>query len=57
VPLVLQASNAERGLACLAMILGYFVDETSVRELWEPFLLTARGRPGSHAAVIATQTA
>jgi ATP-binding cassette subfamily B protein len=49
VPLVLQASNAECGLACLAMILGRFGHETSVRELRETF---APGRDGTSAGAI-----
>ncbi|UUV35859.1 peptidase domain-containing ABC transporter [Amycolatopsis roodepoortensis] len=46
VPLVLQSSNAECGLACLSMILGYHRRPTPVRELRE---LSAPGRDGVSA--------
>ncbi|WP_158633164.1 peptidase domain-containing ABC transporter [Amycolatopsis sp. WAC 01376] len=46
VPLVLQSSNAECGLACLSMILGYHRRPTPVRELRE---LCAPGRDGVSA--------
>lgn len=49
VPVVLQASNAECGLACLAMVLGRVGYRTSVRELRE---VCAPGRDGISAGAL-----
>lgn len=48
-PLILQASSAECGLACLAMILGYFGHSASVRELRETL---GPGRDGISAGAL-----
>jgi ATP-binding cassette subfamily B protein len=47
VPLVLQSSNAECGLACLSMVLGYHHSPMPVRELRD---LCAPGRDGVSAS-------
>jgi ABC-type bacteriocin/lantibiotic exporter with double-glycine peptidase domain len=49
VPLVLQASNAECGMACLAMVLGYYGYRASVRELRD---VCEPGRDGISAGAL-----
>ncbi|MDX7931150.1 peptidase domain-containing ABC transporter [Acinetobacter baumannii] len=43
VPIILQAEASECGLACIAMILGYYGHNTNLFDLRQKFLISSRG--------------
>lgn len=54
-PVVLQSDHAECGLACLAMVAGYFGHRSSLRELRSRFRVSLRGTTLRHLREYAEQ--